>query len=53
MKTKVVFEDDGKDKAIVGDLSDDGYFWKLVDNNGYTHRIRKDRVFYTKQIQEE
>jgi len=47
-KTKLVYEDAGRDKAIVGIVTDDGNFLKLIDDYGNVIRVRKDRVVLRK-----
>ena len=48
-KTKIVYEDDGKDKAIVGIATFEDNFVKIIDDFGNTIHIRRDRIVYMKE----
>ena len=48
-KTKVVYEDDGRDKAIVGIATTEDNFVKVIDDYGNIFHIRKDRIVFMKE----
>lgn len=48
-KTKIVYEDDGRDKAIVGIATAEDDFVKLIDDYGNIFHIRKDRIVFMKE----
>lgn len=48
-KSKIVYEDDGKDKAVVGLASFEGDFVKIIDSDGNIIHIRKDRIVFMKE----
>ena len=48
-KTKIVYEDAGKDKAVVGIATFDKDFVKIIDDFGNTIHIRRDRIVLIKE----
>ena len=48
-KTKVVYEDNGRDKAVVGIATTEDDFIKLIDDFGNIFHIKKERIVFMKE----
>jgi hypothetical protein len=48
--SKIIYEDDGRDKAITGTIdAEDDLFFEIIDQFGNHFRIRKTRIVLIKE----
>ena len=51
---KIIYEDDGRDKAIRGTIdAEDDLFFDITDQYGIKFKIRKDRIVLIKEGEEQ